>query len=300
MSLLKFSNVEFRGWKDSCKIETDKIEIIIPRIIGPRISYLSLKGKKNLMYEEHEFDGLSDEDVFHIYGGHRLWHGPQVGNRPEEPDNKPIKLKKTKDGLILLQETEKKSRIEKKMILHIDDNKIITEHFLTNHNVWEIECTAWGVTTLAANGIGIIPFSKRDTHYLPNQALTFWPWTKANDKRIVYFEDFLTITQDINNKDWWKMGFSNDRGWMAYIKRNQLFVLRFEMDLEKEYSDYGSFCESFCNESFLELETVSQLYKIKPGKTVRHIENWSLYEIPKIQTKKDLEKLVSDLDKKKY
>jgi hypothetical protein len=116
-----------------------------------------------------------------------------------------------------------------------------------------------------------------------------------NDPRITYKDDYLLVNQDSNNKNWWKMGFSNDRGWMAYINNEQLFVKKFSMNINKTYSDYGASCESFTSEFFFELETVSSLIKIKPNQTVSLIESWNIYDA-KDMLNDDYDKIVKNID----
>ena len=279
MDKLTVGKIRHRGWDDCCKVKNGNLELIVPQAVGLRVSSLSFTGDHNIFYEESQFNGISGGDKWHNFGGHRLWHGPQLGDRPAEPDNTPIQAEATQDCLVLIQPTEKIARIEKRMELRLDGNKVVVDHFLTNRNVWETRLTVWAVTALAPGGIGLLPLSRRDTGNMPNYALTFWPWTKPNDRRVHYEADYLHVHHDRNNHTRWKLGYGNDRGWMAYVLGDTLFICRFLMDSAQQYSDYGASCESFACADFFELESLSPLLHLEPGQTAFHRETWSLHHI---------------------
>ena len=75
-----------------------------------------------------------------------------------------------------------------------------------------------------------------------------------------------------------------------------VFVKRAEYDPKAEYFDYGSSTECYCNDKFIELETLSPIYTISPGETASHIETWELYrdvDRPRHQT--DAQQIVESL-----
>lgn len=49
-------------------------------------------------------------------------------------------------------------------------------------------------------------------------------------------------------------------------------------NLLAEYYDWGCSTESYCNDKFIELETLAPITKIAPGETVSHVETWNLYK----------------------
>lgn len=56
--------------------------------------------------------------------------------------------------------------------------------------------------------------------------------------------------------------------------------------------------ETYLAKEFLEMETLSPLYHIEPGETVRHVENLSLFHTPVQPDPEDeeqLEKFISEL-----
>jgi hypothetical protein len=74
-----------------------------------------------------------------------------------------------------------------------------------------------------------------------------------------------------------KVGFPNPRGWLAYWLGGTLFVKRAAFDAQATYYDFGSSSECYCNDQFLELETLAPISKMAPGESATHTETWELY-----------------------
>ena len=88
--MVKVESCNYNGWKDCVRISNSHIEIIASTQVGPRILRFAFWGEENMFYEAEAQRGMIGGDEWRIYGGHRLWHGPQIGFRPNEPDNEPI------------------------------------------------------------------------------------------------------------------------------------------------------------------------------------------------------------------
>jgi hypothetical protein len=73
-----------------------------------------------------------------------------------------------------------------------------------------------------------------------------------------------------------KIGFPNPRGWLAYWLEGTLFYKCAAYDARAEYFDLGCSSECFCNDQFLELETLAPKVNLAPGASTAHIETWGL------------------------
>ena len=69
----------------------------------------------------------------------------------------------------------------------------------------------------------------------------------------------------------------NSDTWAAYLLNGEVFIKRAKADPNKSYPDFGCSFETFTNNEFLEIETLGPLTKLQPGKTVEHVEYWSLH-----------------------
>jgi hypothetical protein len=93
-----------------------------------------------------------------------------------------------------------------------------------------------------------------------------------------------------------KIGFPNPRGWQAYWLNGALFVKHAEYNAQAEYYDYGSSSESYCNDQFIELETLAPITRIMPGDTVTHVETWNLYkDVERPQNENEVQALADKL-----
>ena len=149
-------------------------------------------------------------------------------------------------------------------------------HRITNHNPWEIEFAAWALSVLAPGGKEVVPFNTRETGLLANRTMALWDYTRMNDHRVWWGSRYMTLTQDRNETQPFKVGMDNESGWAAYFKGDCLFVKYFMHDMEGKYPDGGMSFETYTNERFLEMETLSPLELVAPGESIEHVEVWEL------------------------
>ncbi|HMD82411.1 MAG TPA: hypothetical protein VKE92_13940, partial [Anaerolineales bacterium] len=64
----------------------------------------------------------------------------------------------------------------------------------------------------------------------------------------------------------------------AYWLNGTLFVKHADYDAQAQYYDFDSSSECYCNDRFLELETLAPITSIAPQETASHIETWDLYK----------------------
>jgi len=74
------------------------------------------------------------------------------------------------------------------------------------------------------------------------------------------------------------MGYFNPQGWLAYYMDGILFKKTFGAQTNVAYPDRNSNAELYCDERFVELESLGPLAKLEPGVTVHHLERWDLSE----------------------
>ncbi len=276
--------LDYKGWKNSIKISNDKAELIITTDIGPRIIKYALIGKNNEFCEIDSEVGSMDKRNFTMYGGHRLWHSPQIEPRNSQPDNEKLDYSINKNSVTVFQKVEEKTGLQKDIEVFLLNNssKVKVIHRIYNKNLWDIEFAVWSLSMMEKGGFEIIPINKDDTACLPNRTITYWPWTKQNDSRIFYGENSIFIKQDVNRgiefEDTLKIGTNNKEGWVAYLNRGHVFVKTFNYEENEIYPDNGSSYETFTNNFMLELETLSPLKKIKPNSYIEHIEEWDIFE----------------------
>ena len=75
-----------------------------------------------------------------------------------------------------------------------------------------------------------------------------------------------------------KLGYPNPRGWLGYGIDGILFVKRAVYQADRDYYDFQSSSECYCNADFLELETLGPIDTIQPGGSISHSETWEIYD----------------------
>ncbi len=249
---------------------------------GPRIVYFSLSGSdENLLAELPDIALNSLHGSLNLWGGHRLWYGPETAVRTYIPDSEPIIIEETETGVHLIQQTEAASGIRKSIEVVIEEGKtaVTLHHHLRNDNLWAVQLAPWAITQIRIGGMAIMPqqVGKLDADgLLPNRQLTFWPYSRLNDERLQLGDEYILLSAD-ETPEAFKIGCMNRQGWLAYLWQDQLFVKRFLPQSDELHVDFGCNCELYTNDRFIELETLAPYQTIEPNETVTHTERWELF-----------------------
>lgn len=271
-------NIIFQN-QDCVVFENEKIQLIISRSIGPRILAINFHGRKNLLAELPDFTTqVPNGKPYHFYGGHRLWMAPEYMPLTYEYDDQPVQIVADGDSVLIMKDIEKNSGIEKTIRLKLDPDAAIVsvEHVLKNCGNKPLECAPWAITQFRTGGVAILPQNRTDTGFLPNRLVAIWPYTDVNDPNVKWGNEFIILNAKVTSP--FKVGFPNPRGWLAYWLDDCLFVKRAQFFDGSEYYDLGSSSECYCNNQFLELETLGPKMILDPGESVTHLETWRLLE----------------------
>lgn len=172
---------------DCVSLEKSAVSLLVAQSVGPRIISLCFNGGDNLFAELPDFvTERSDGKIFHFYGGHRLWHAPEVMPRTYVPDDGLVEVIPIQNGLSVTQPVEVETGIEKNLQISLVEDKpqVLVRHRLTNRNLWSVECAPWAITQFRTGGVVILPQSRRQTEVLLNRSLTFWPYTDLTSPQV--------------------------------------------------------------------------------------------------------------------
>lgn len=251
------------------------IELWVTVDIGPRVIRLSIPGGENMFAE---LPDMEDEICgWKIWGGHRLWTSPEAMPRTYELDNDPVDYEILEDGIIVRNDIDPISGMSKEIevILQEDSGIVEVTHRVTNRNAWPIELAAWAITVCAPGGKVVFPRNSDDTGYLANQLMAIWPYAKLNDPRFWQGAQYFTLSHDAESGPF-KVGLDNKEGWAAYFNHDCAFIKQFIVEEDAKYPDGGMTFETYTNQRFTEVETLSPLTTLRPGETVEHFEMWEL------------------------
>jgi len=254
----------------------------VTQSVGPRLIRLSLLGAENLLAELPDWT-LQCPDVgpMNLWGGHRLWHAPEVKRRTYLPDNRPVQITEIKDGLEVTQPTEAQTGIQKSMRITLPDHSatVVIEHTLTNKGLWPVTLAPWAITQMKPGGIAILPQATGNADpdgVLANRQLALWPYTDVASPHLQWGNRYIFVHATMQQERL-KLGYPNPAGWLGYHLNNTLFVKKAAYRPEVDYFDFNSSTECFCRAEFIELETLGPRVTLAPGQLTTHRETWHLF-----------------------
>jgi len=276
--------VNYGGWSNCIRLSNKEFELIVTTDIGPRIIRLGFINKQNLFYLSTEDSGKTGGDEWRIYGGHRLWLAPEAIPRSYYPDNHPVEYSYNGHTLKLTQAREITTGIVKEMAITLSDdkNEVTIVHRLINQSASSIELSIWALSALAAGGRAIIPqepFGEGNDYLLPSRPLALWQYTKMNDPRWMWGENYIQAKQEPAFTSEQKIGILNKLGWAAYYLNKEILIKQFAFDPNAVYPDYSCNNEIYINGSFLEIETLGPLINLPSGGVIEHTERWFLANV---------------------
>ena len=176
------SKTNYNGWPNCYRLANQEIELIATTDVGPRIIRFGFIDGDNEFVEFADQLGKTGGKDWRVYGGHRLWHAPEVEPRTYFPDNNPVKLEQHDDFIRVIQATELTSGIQKELDIRVHPAQASVEvvHRLRNCSPWDIELAPWALSVMAPGGTAIIPLPPRGSHgkhLQPESSLTLWKYT---------------------------------------------------------------------------------------------------------------------------
>jgi hypothetical protein len=299
MKGIRMEKVEYHGWDNCYRISNQSIELIATADVGPRIIRFGFVSEKNMLKEYPDQLGVTKSDEWLPFGGHRLWHAPESKPRTYFPDHEPVHVKIIDQGLILTQQPEPTTGIQKQIEIKIapDKSEVYLTHRLFNHNLWAIETAPWAISVMAPGGVAILPLPPRGPHpenLLPNCSLSIWPYTNLSDPRYILGEQFILVKQDQRITTPQKIGIFSQNGWAAYANEGFLFIKQVPIRFDAIYPDMGANFEVFTNQTMLELESLAPIETIPPKGSIEHQEHWTLYkDVPNLKSEQDVIEFVA-------
>lgn len=271
--------LHYGGWDHCVRLTNGDVEIFVTTDVGPRIIRAGFCGGANFFHEAADFAGLTGGDEWRNYGGHRLWHAPEVSPRTYAPDNSAVAWQEKDGALILQQDTEPDTGIRKTLIIRLQDekNQVQVLHQMTNTNPWDITFAPWALSVMAPGGFAVLPqeeFRPHPDYLLPARPLVLWHYTDMSDPRWTWGNDYILLRQDSEARTKQKIGAQNKQGWMAYCLGEAVFIKTNPFVPGASYVDYGCNAELYTDSDMLEIETLGPQSVVAAGATVQHEETW--------------------------
>ena len=247
-----------------------------------RIVGLIPAGKTNMLADLSRLPAISTSfGDFYFRGGHRLWHAPEAMPRTYIPDA-PMTVTQLQDGALLEAQIEPGTGIRKQLEIHLspDQPTVILTHILTNDGMWAVELAPWAITQFRLGGKVILPMPVDITdsaRLLHNRQFSLWPYAHINDPRLALGDEFILFDAESLLPPF-KIGYFHPNAWMGYWLDGILFRKVFEGQKQLTYPDNNCNAEMYCNDQFVELETLGPLTRLDPGISVSHVEKWEVLD----------------------
>lgn len=284
------------GGHNCCVLENDTPRLIISQSIGPRIISFGFKDDENLFAEFPDFvTKLPQGGVFHFYGGHRLWQAPEDLGTTYIPEDDPVEISSTENGLLVAQPLQPKTGLDKLLeIVLIGETQVTVTHRIINHGLQPMNLAPWAITQFRTGGMANLPQAGHFAGFLPNRSLALWSYTDMSNQNVKWGKEYIMISAQMESR--FKVGFANPRRWLAYWLDGTLFVKYADYAEKAQYYDFNSSSECYCNDKSLELETHGPVMTLEPNETAAHLETWDLYkDVECPQNEDDLQSLVVKL-----
>lgn len=293
----------FAGWQNNVRLSNGKIEIVITTDVGPRVIKFAAVGGKNLFKEFEKELGKTSGTEWLSFGGHRLWHSPEVFPRTYALDFDNVSYKWDGKILKLDQKVESITGIKKDFEITLDEkeNHVKVVHKLTNKNLWAVELAAWPLTVVTDKMRAIVPledFEAWEDNFLPNKPIVLWHYTTMDDPRWKWGSKFIQLKQDSKTVTRQKFGTLNKKGWVAGYLDGELFLKTFGYDPDACYPDYGCNMEVYTDGDLMEIESLSPITKIEPGQTLIQTENWFYFKTQLSENEDEIAKVINPLAEK--
>lgn len=284
---------EINDYKDFGKVLTISngiVESVITLDVGPRIIKFSfIDGQNVLQANRKAYDSLiADDEEYQNYfgkgkcwellGGHRIWAAPEIYPETLYPDLDEVQYEIIDNGAIFTPKAETENGLQKQLIITMSPNSADMKVGMRIINISDTDKTyaVWGITVCESDSKLIIPMNTNDTKRQPNRITAIWPYTDMSDDRIVWGKKYVTILQK-DCRGSLKIGFNLNCATAYYKLGETVFIKSHPTNLPHGvYPDHGCTFETYSNELYTEVESLSELKTVKPTEALELSESWSL------------------------
>lgn len=252
------------------------IEIGIPLSFGIRVAHLSFLGEENVFFvHPNEMTDFSLPSGWRVRGGHRMWLAPES---PDDyyPDNDPIEYEVRGNTVRLTQKIDPLLAVKKSMDITLKGNRVTVVHRILNTGDKRKRVALWGISSMKAGGVITVPLKTREGGYDPNLHISAWDYTNLSDDRLSFSREQIQMVQRPSDRKL-KIGVGHPAGPVTYQNANTVFTKIIPFYPDKTYPDGGVSFEGFVSDYMTEVEGLSPLKTVSPGKTATYTEIWELH-----------------------
>jgi len=264
-------------------LKNDFLSLDVLKDAGPRIVRLVPAGSGlNLLAEVPDMTWGIPGNLFHAFGGHRLWCAPEVEEITCLPDHTSCTVESIANGLRLTREDHYavSYRREIEIVLAPNAPKLTLTHRITNLGSEVFRAAPWAITMFKLGGSKArLPMSIEminGSPLTPNRSLVLWPYTDLKDERLFVSGKYIEVKGEAAD-DALKVGIYSTRGWAGIeFAEGWVVVKRVTVEPAASYTDMAANIQCYVRHRFIEVETLGELKDLQPGESVSHVEEWEL------------------------
>ncbi len=279
MDKLNILEISYRNYGKCLRIANDVVEIIVTIEYGLRIAKYGYIGGKN-HFKESEILSNLDEEINIGIGGHTLEYATNSKSLLVSNDGE-VKYELIPHGVRFIQAVESDTKTQRVMEVYFEfeSSKIVVLHRVYSLNLFDIDVSISGVTSMNREGIQIIPICKSGNMNLPRSCFVLWPYSNLKDSRVYFGERYVAMkTCEDNIKDF-RIGFNDSLHYALYYSDREMFVKEFDIQSEKlGYPNNGCVYEAFISRDSIQMISNSVLYNLSCGNYIEHREVWTLFK----------------------
>ncbi len=261
-------------------LENDYLRLDYLAEAGPRLVRLILTGSTdNLLAEVPEIHWPTPWGEYHLHGGHRVAIAPEALGLAYVPDGTGLAIEDVPGGVRLVRPAEIGTGVSKSIEIRLQSDRpaLTLRHAVRNDRAEPLAIAAWSVTQLNLGGIAVAPLriTSIGNRHRPDRQLVLWPYTSWQDERLFADDEYVWIDAQPVSEEL-KIGLLA-RGWLGYWRTDVFFLKRFDPHLELPHPDFNTNAQLYCNQRFVELESLAPLAVLEPGQSSVHVETWEIY-----------------------
>ncbi len=276
---MRVEEIEYRGVA-AVELSHGAAAAVVTTAFGPRIVSFTNGDHPNLLawLPDAGID-LEPRGRFSFYGGHRLWVAPEVPDWTYDPDDAVVGVEQL-DTSVRFTARPNRAPVTRFISVGFDEGRLVVDHLIRSERDRDSQFAVWAITQFEPGGTGLVPLptDPTDPHGLQaSRSIVGWPYTDFADPLISVGADLITVSTPRTTPI--KLGVELRRGWLAYVKGGAAFVKRAAHFVGAPNVDLGATGQCYCNDEFLELETLSPSWVVEPGDTNQHRETWELISV---------------------
>ena len=258
------------------RVELGEYALTIPTSYGPRVLDLSWQGRPSVFVRLDDSVTLDGPDgPLPLRGGHRLWAAPEVADVTYVSDDVACQVE-LGEGVVSVTGARDGAGLQKTVTLREADGCLVVEHSLLNRGDTARRVAPWAITQLRLGGTAFCPLPPEPGRApQADRSLVLWPYTDLTDSRFEWRPQVLVVRAEVGPQT--KVGSGPAPRRLGYFLDGQLFAKDVPpASDEGVYADRGAVAQVYCNDTFLELETLGPLATLEPGEETTHLETWQI------------------------